>query len=385
MVVTAGYTMVMPFLTIHLAVARKEPLLAVGAIWAVAGALGALAQWAAGELADRVGRRPLMLAALVLRALNLFLMGLAIERHASLATIGALTVANSMLRGLFDPVCVALVADLAPPSRRVAAYSLLRVGINLGFTAGPAVYALSARVPYPALFQAAVVTTLLATAALWATVAEPAVARAPRAFTAAGLLAFRGDPALLRFLVATLSFYLLQVQMFQTLSIYAAGALHATGAQVGTLYTLNGALVVLLQLPAMEYIQRLGTRRALVAGCIGYAISYAAVGLAVGHLTLLACIAAVTLAEIVTAPAQQTAITALAPPGRTGAYAGLYGLCMVVGQSVGPLVGTALLAWVPPRVAWFALALFGVAAALGYRAAAAALTGHKALARELKA
>jgi len=36
-------------------------------------------------------------------------------------------------------------------------------------------------------------------------------------------------------------------------------------------------------------------------------------------------------------------VTALAPPGRTGAYTGLYGLCQVAGQSSGPLIGQAAL------------------------------------------
>ena len=68
--------------------------------------------------------------------------------------------------------------------------------------------------------------------------------------------------------------------MFQTLSIYAAKVLHLSRAEVGTLYTLNGILVVLLQLPAVRAIVRLGTRRALMVGAVGYAASYAAVGLA---------------------------------------------------------------------------------------------------------
>jgi MFS family permease len=188
-----------------------------------------------------------------------------------------------------------------------------------------------------------------------------------RGFTLAELLAFARDRTLLRFLAATFAFFVLQVQLYQTASIYAASVLKLDRAQVGTMFTLNGAIVVLLQLPAIQYIQRLGTRRALVAGTLGYAVSYAAVGLAVGQLTLLACIAAVTLAEIITSPAQQAAVTGLAPPGRTGAYTGLYGLCQVAGQSSGPLIGTTLLSSLPPRAAWFGLGLFGVLACLGYR------------------
>ena len=388
LVVTAGYSMVMPFLAMHLAVDRQVPVVTVGLIWFIAGGLGAACQWVAGELADRLGRRPLMLGAMLARAAVLAAMGLAIDRHAAVAAIAGLTVGNAMLRGFFEPAATALVADLTPARSRVAAYSLQRVGLNIGWAAGPAVAALATGVSYAQLFYAAAPLTLLAAAGVWM-IREPApesTVDARRPFTVAQLMAFVGDKALLRVLGATLCFFILQVQLFQTISIYAASVLHLDRWQVGTLYSLNGLLVVALQLPAIQYINRLGTRRALMLGSLAYAAGYASVGLARGYLTLLACIAAVTLAEIFTSPAQQTAIGQLAPPGRTGAYMGLFGLCQVAGQSSGPLVGTTLLATLPPRVAWFALALFGVAAAVGYRVlsenATARPAAHKPLAPE---
>lgn len=374
-VVTAGYAMVMPFLAMHLAVERNVGFTLVGLIWFVAGSLGALSQWMAGELADRIGRRPLLLAAMLLRALNLAAMGMAIAREASPLALAALTVANAVLRGFFDPVATALIADLVPAHQRVTAYALQRVGINLGWSAGPAIAAVASGVSYAHLFYASAPLTLLAAAAIWR-IKEPGQVQTeaqihgtatPRAFTVKELLAFVGDRRLLRFLGATLTFFLLQVQLYQSLSIYAASFLGMDRREVGTLYTVNGVLVVLLQLPVARLIQRWGTRRALVAGSLGYAASYAAVGFASGTGTLLLCLVGITLAEIFTSPAQQAAVTALAPAGRVGAYVGLFGLAQVVGQSTGPLVGTALLDVLLPRYAWLILATSGIVAAFGYR------------------
>lgn len=386
-VVTVGYSMVMPFLAIHLAVERKVNAVAVGSLWLIAGLLSAGAQWAAGELADRVGRRAIMLGSMLLRAANLAALGYAISRQAPVLLIGVLVAGNAMLRGCFEPVATALVADLAPPGERVAAFALQRVGVNLGWAIGPMLQALP--FSYAHMFYAAAPLTLVAALGV-STIHDPPGCTSTRAFTWGQLLAFRREPLLLRYLVATLSFFLLQVQLFQTLSIYAARTLHMSRAQVGTLYTLNGLLVVALQAPTVRIIHWLSMRRALVLGSLGYACAYACVGLATGQPTLLVCIAMVTLAEVVVSPAQQTTIAALAPPGRMGAYAGLYGLCQVLGQSTGPVVGATLLDTLPARAAWFVLALFGIAAALGYRAVSpaispAAASEHKGLARGRKA
>lgn len=366
MVVTAGYSMVLPFLAMHLAVDRHEPVVLIGAIWLAAGGAGAVAHWLAGELADRIGRRPLMLGAMWLRAANLAAMGLAIAEAAPISVIAALTVANAVLRGFFDPVAGALVTDLTRPEQRLAAFSLQRVGVNIGWAGGPAAAWFFSDAPYATLFYASVPVTVISAIAI-SRIRAPAHAPAPRAFTVAELLSFARDRALLRFLIATLAFFILQVQLFQPVSIYAAQVLHLSRDDVALVYTLNGVLVALLQLPAVAAIERLGRKGALVAGCCGYALGYGAVGLAQGRWSLYACIVVVTLAEIVTAPAQQAAIPALAPAGRVGAYMGLFGLAQQVGQSTGPLIGTTLLAVLPPRSAWFAAALFGLAAAVGYR------------------
>ena len=373
LVMMGGSSMVIPFLGIHLAIERKVPAVVVGLIWSVAGACGAALQWGAGELADRIGRRPLMLSAMVLRALNLLGLGLATRMGPSslaVVLIGALVVASSMLRALFEPAANALIADLSPPEQRVAAFSLQRVGTNIGWASGPAIAGLFAGASYSTLFLCSVPVTAIATAIIWK-IDAPHTASAARPPSWRELLAFRGDRAFVRFLAATLCFFVLQAQLYQTLSIYAARVLHLSRAQVGTFYTLNGLLVVCLQLPLVGTIRRIGTRRALLFGCLGYAASYAFMGLATSYAFILGCVACVTLSEIITAPAQQTTVTTLAPPGRMGAYSGLFGLCQIAAQSAGPLIGTGALDLMAPRAAWFVLAAFGVTAGFTYRSAAA--------------
>jgi MFS family permease len=356
MVVTLGFAAVLPYLGVVLHQERQVPATVIGVIWTVAGLSGAVMQWVAGEVADRLGRRPVLLSAMALRTVNLVALGYAIGHRGPILSI---------------------------------AFSLQRIGVNIGWALGSLAPGISRALdlPFGQLFYVSAAITLVAT---WAasTIVEthatvrtapskstsvPLPAARPPAFWRFGIFrsvnlhSYWRDRRYMGFLLASLCYFLLQAQLYAPLSLYAADHLRLDLGAVSHLYLTNGLMVVALQLPAFFYIRRVGPERVLVAGGLAYAVSYALCGLATDQASLLACVGLVTLSEIMSAPAQQTAMTMMAPLGRVGAYSGLFGLTQSVGQSLGPLLGTALLDALPDRLTWPLLALFGVAAALIFR------------------
>jgi MFS family permease len=365
LIVTAGFAMVMPFLAMHLAVDRGIPVLQIGLLWTVVGAISASMQWLSGQVGDRIGRRPVILAAMVVRSLNLVAMGYAIAADSSFFTIGVLCVVNGASRAFYDPVASAVLASLTSPEERVAAFSLHRVGSSLGWAAGPLMATFAADVPYALLFYVCGPLTLIAALAM-ATIRETRPEKPPKKLALSEVISFRRDKPFVRFLWATAAFYLLQTQMYHIMAIYAAKYLGLNRAQVATLFTLNGILVVLVQLPAVRFIRRVGTMSALIIGSFGYFVSYLGCCMAIGYFSLLACVALITLCEIMALPAQQTAVTDMAPPNGVSQYAGVYGLVQGAAQTVGPIFGTSLIEFVSARGAWIILAVLGLAAAFGY-------------------
>jgi MFS family permease len=352
----------------HMAVARQIPVLKIGLLWTAVGICSSVTQWVSGQVADRIGRRRVMLAAMVVRSANLAALGWAIGADAPFATIAVLCVVNGAMRAFYDPAASAVVAALAVPDERVAAFSLHRVGSSIGWAAGPLMATLASGASYETLFYVAAPVTLLAALAV-ATIPEtrPAGPRPPLRLRLPSFTAFARDRAFVRFLAATFAFYLLQTQMYHIMSIYAAKHLGLDRAQVGTLFVLNGLLVVLIQLPAVRYIRLLGTRGALLLGALGYSIAYTGCALAQSYLPLLACVALVTLSEIVAVPAQQATVTELAPGDKVTRYAGMYGFVQGAAQTAGPILGTCLIEFVSPQGAWLMLAAIGLLAAWGYR------------------
>jgi len=374
LVVTLGFAAVLPYLAVTLQQERGVPKLVVGLIWTTSGLAGGAMQWVAGEITDRIGRRRVLLSAMVVRALNLLAMGWELLHQGPIVVIGALCVLNGVLRAFFEPVASAMVADLAPREQRVAAFSLQRIGLNIGWAVGSMsmVATQAIHLTYGHIFYISAGITLVAA------VAASRVDETSRAgrhvsvrppWRPADLKFYLSDRRFRLFLAATFLFFLLQAQLYVPLSIYAVSHLHFSLGGVSHLYTANGVIVVLLQVPAFYYIRRAGTERVLVVGALAYAASYALCGLVVHEWQLLLCVGAITLAEIISAPAQQTTATTLAPADRIGAYAGLYGFTQAAGQALGPSVGTALLDTLPDRIAWPLVGLCGVAAAYLYHRA----------------
>jgi len=344
---TMGLSLAMAFLAVYLVDERGNSARLYGAIMLAANLVQSLTQGYAGELSDRFGRVRLMVRALGSRAVVMAGLGALIWIDAPLWALVPTMVVNATLRGFFEPVAYALVADVAPPAGRVAAYGLQRMGTNLGWAIGPAAGGLLAEViPYGGVFfvaGAVLVWAALATGR----VADPGHFAEPGADQvtvslreALGEALRRADTTLL--LVSTFLFALLHTQLFSTLSIYAVGGLDLSHAELGGVYAANGAAVLLFQVPAVALIARIGGSRALVLGALLYVAAFVAIGSALGPLTLAAAVLLLTAGEVICAPAQQAAAAELGDPRRMGRAFGLMGFAQMLGVAFAPLAGGTL-------------------------------------------
>jgi MFS family permease len=340
-----GFSMVMPFMAMYI-VGRGGSGAQFGIIYMIAGLAAAASQAVAGELADRKGRRFVMLMALGLRAVNMCAMGAAVLFDASILPLAVLIVMNGILRAQYEPAASAAVTDSVTPERRVAAFGLQRMGLNVGWALGPMIGGTAVAhgghaSGYGALFFVAAAATTI-TALFVAQVRDvPRTApREPAGWTLAGLVAsLRENRPFFIYLGLVFLGGIVTVQLFSTLSVYSKHELGLSEGRIGQLYAVNGALVILLQVPAVRFIERGGLRRALVFGPILYAAGYVAIGLATSFVTLAGAVALITAGEVVFAPALSDMAAHLGDPKRLGRAFGLFGLMQQLGFSFGPLAG----------------------------------------------
>jgi MFS family permease len=394
---TMGLSLVMAFMGVYMVTDRKVSAVTWGVIAAIANVFQSLAQGHAGELSDRIGRRGLITGSLLVRAFVVALLGLLVLGHQSVPLLAAAIIASAMLRGCFEPVAYALVADVVSPADRIPAFGLQRMGTNLGWALGPALGGLLATVmPYGAVFFIAGGVLLLA-AMTTARVAEtrpppPAPPRArarvarississidsgdsldglalPEPVDSRVSLAAAPAMRLRRWQLATLlvgTFFaaVVHTQLFSTTAIYLATELAMAKGEIGRLYTINGVAVLLLQVPAIAWIRRAGVHAALLTAPLIYLVGFLVMGAASGFWLAATAICCLTAGEVIFAPAHQTAIAETGDPRRMGRAFGLVGTTQVLGVAAAPLIGGLLFDQIGHHHAamWGALGGFAVA------------------------
>jgi len=365
---TMGLSLVMSFLGIYVVVTRGYPAWSYGLIALCANLGQSLSSAWAGNLSDRIGRRPLITTALFVRAGFIALLGTQVLLDAPLWTLGANMVVTSTLRGCFEPVAYALVADVVPDDQRVAAFGIQRMGTNVGWAVGPALGGLLAQVvPYGAVFFLATIGMIIA-GFVTMRVADPVhvaktpgAARGERGDLIGALREGFADRVMAMLLLGTFLCALLETQMFSTFSIYMTQQLHLTEADVGLLYALNGLAVLVLQVPALGLIRRLGIGVMLPWSSFLDALGFALIGLASGLGGGAVSILVLTCAEVLFDPAQQAAIAEVADPARRGRAFGVVGFASMFGIALAPLLGGRLLDAIGDHhvAMWLVIALIG--------------------------
>ena len=365
---TMGLSLVMSFLGIYVVEGRGYDAWLYGLVCLAANVCQSWANAWAGNLSDRIGRRPLITTSLLVRAVFIAALGTQVALDAPLWSLAINIVISSSLRGCFEPVAYALVSDVCRDDQRIAAFGLQRMGTNLGWAVGPALGGLlTIWLPYGTIFYIAS-AGMIAAAVLTTRVEDPVrQRRAPSSHDLRGALRASFANPLLRLLLAgTFLCALLETQMFSTLSIYMTDELHLTKAAVGWLYTINGIGVLLLQVPALGLIRRLGIATTLPWASLVDALGFGLIGAGSGFRGGAVAMITLTSAEVIFDPSHQTAIAEIADPEHRGRTYGVVGFSQTIGIALAPLIGGVLLDTVGHHhaVMWSLVACFGLGQAV---------------------
>jgi len=364
-VLVSGLTLSVPFLALYLHRQRGMPMDQVGLTIGAMMLTTAVAQSLSGELSDLFGGKPVMQAAVAARALFSTLTGWAIAGEWSVGAVVALSFCSAFGGSFYDPAARTWLAQACDPQDRLRVFGWQRMSVNLGWAVGPAVGGLLAERSYAGLFGASGAVAFLCF--LWFRwgLEHLPPAREGGAFRPAEALAAAGDRRFLLFCLLCLVSAAVHAQLVVGLSVHGASFAGLSERQIGLLFTLNGAMVVLLQNAASSWMERRSLATALGLGCLCYAVGYAGTAFAMSFGLMLAVVAVVTLGELVVTPGQHTLAANLAPAEVRGRYIGFHGLTHQIGHAFGPLLAGVGLKAFGPR-SWLLVGAVSAATAFGF-------------------
>ncbi|MEY9876037.1 MFS family permease [Streptacidiphilus sp. MAP12-33] len=376
---------VVTFLTLYLTTTRGFSPAVAGLVVSAFGLGGVFGAIGGGVLADRLGRRPTLLAAQSLAALTTVLLGYTTQPELIALVAALLGLTSNAAR----PAISAIMADLVPGADRVRAFSLNYWAVNIGFAVSASVAGALSAHGYLLLFYGDAITTLLCAVVVFLRIPETRPERAVPQETAAepgvGLgTVFRDGPFIS---LVGLTFLLSMVIGLGQIALpVVMGRQGYSASQFGLVVAVNGALIVLVQIPATRMIKGRSRTGVLVAASLLFGLGMALCGLA-GSMAFYALTVGVwTLGEIIWTPVNQALVAELSPVHGRGRYQGVFSLAWQVSAFLAPLAAGAMLAGWGAGSVWTTCALLGLLAAGGYVALTRGRSGrHLAAARAAQA
>jgi len=290
-----------------------------------------------GHLADRLGRRGTIVLSMFASAAAM----IGLSQARSFVVILELALFAGLSSELYRPAAGALLADLLPAGNRVTGFAVLRFAVNLGFALGGAAAGFLANHSFQLvfLFDAATSVAFGVIALTRLPHHPPPVPKAEA--ESGGYRAAMVDRGFMLFLMGTLAIAFVYSQAHATLPLHVS-ALRLSNSDLGMMFSFNGLLIVLLELPISALTMRFPARRVYALGAVLVGVGFGLTGRARSMPALLAIIAIWTLGEMIAAPVGSAHVADIAPEHLRGRYLGLFSLSWGAGSIMGPAMGAFL-------------------------------------------
>jgi MFS family permease len=172
----------------------------------------------------------------------------------------------------------------------------------------------------------------------------------------------RADHSFLLFLAASTLAGVVYFQSQSTLPLHVTDSGHSS-ATYGALISLNGLLVLALELPLSRFTQRLPRASAIAAGYALVGLGFALTGTATSTIALVATVLIWTTGEMVSQPLASAHVADVGPSSLRGGYQGAFAFTGGLGLVLAPALGPALLSSAS-QLLWVGCGAAGIAAAL---------------------
>lgn len=354
-------TMVLPFLSKYL---REDLDFSYNEIkWIlISFGLGSIVgSWLGGKLSDKIGFYKIMIFSLMTSGFAFFGLQFVTSFEGLLVAMFFIMVIADMFR----PAMFVSLGAYAKPENRTRALTLVRLAINLGFAAGPALGGLLIMtVGYKGLFWVDGATCILAILIFWIKVKEKKKSKYTDKEHPGEILThsvFKDRPFWI-FLGATLITGILFFQLFTTIPLYHKEQFNLSELQTGLLLTLNGVLIFFLEMPIVSYIERhkINKLKVITLGCLAMAISMYLLLVNQWAGILIIMMLFMTFGEMFVFPFSNSFAISRAPKSHEGRYMAIFTMSYSTAHILSAEAGMDMIRLFSYQNNWFFMGTLGV-------------------------
>lgn len=355
------HSLMWSYLLLYISQRLGQPLSGVAWLMTLNAAVGMLTTFLGGAIADRFGRKGVMVFSLLFSAVGWFFFRTA----GTLPVFALLMVITGATTPLYRLAADAMIADLVPEEKRLDAYSLLRMGNNFGVALGPALGGFLASISYAIVFSIigvgfAVIGLLVALLVSETrpqkkeenTLTTQSIGEYSRIFK---------DKVFMWVLWALTLNRICTSILWLMLAAYTKQNFGMSERVYGFIPTTNALMVILFQLLITRKVNRYRPESAMAAGALIYAISIFSIAFGTGFWWFWLCMVVATVGEMILVPTTTTYTSKLAPPDMRARYMSLYTLTWGIGTGVGPLLAGFTSDLFSPQAMWYTAGLAGFA------------------------
>ncbi|MEL1247625.1 MULTISPECIES: MDR family MFS transporter [Flavobacterium] len=354
-------TMVLPFLSKYL---REDLDFSYNQVkWIlISFGLGSIVgSWLGGKLSDKIGFYKIMIFSLMTSGIAFFGLQFVTSFEGLLVAMFFIMVVADMFR----PAMFVSLGAYAKPENRTRALTLVRLAINLGFAAGPALGGLLIMtVGYKGLFWVDGATCILAILIFWIKVKEKKKSKYTDKEHPGEILTnsvFKDRPFWI-FLGATLITGILFFQLFTTIPLYHKEQFNLSELQTGLLLTLNGVLIFFLEMPIVSYIERhkINKLKVITLGCLAMAISMYLLLVNQWAGILIIMMLFMTFGEMFVFPFSNSFAISRAPKGHEGRYMAIFTMSYSTAHILSAEAGMDMIRLFSYQNNWFFMGTLGI-------------------------
>ena len=359
-----GSSMIWPFMLIFISKRLDMSLSSIASIMTIYAASSLISSFASGQIADRFGRKKLLILSQVLNAIA-YLGMIWANQYWIFAVL-------MIFRGIGHPMyqvgADTMVSDLIPKELRIDAYALIRMGKNAGVAIGPVIGGILAVQSYTIVLIIAIIsmTSFAVVLTIFALETKPDIEFSNSINPFEG---YRDVFQNLPFISIVVGFLFINIGatiMWTLLSVYMNGEFNIPENIYAYIPATNAFMVVTLQMFATKISKKFKSLNIVVFGAILYTIALTSVGFSTNFGAFLSCMVIMSIGEIFLVPTLTTYAANSAPMDKRGRYMSVFSLTWGVASGVGPMLGGYLNDLISPQATWFGAATMTLIGAITF-------------------